>query len=375
VSADRKTTALEIDRTRVLAYRILAQQLDRPADRRPENLAVLDLGVQDTPYGSARQSLAARTATPPEQGALALLWSTRGAPHLHRWADLPKLAAALWPLSDADATARIASAQIKEGMRLGMAAFTAAARAMREVVTSPMTRGEVSTAVSARIPESLTFQCKVCDARHISGGLFQHVGLPAGVRLATGSSPTLLVPLDDRPEIPTRPGDPAALVTAYLRLLGPATPSEVAKFLGTTQAEIRRAWPEGLTEVSVDGQRAWLPADRVEALRSASAPPMVRLLPPSDPYLQARDRDLLVPDSGRQKAVWRALAKPGALLVDGEIAGIWRARLAGRATLEVTVTEFDPLTARRRDAVHDEADRVAAARGTGGVRVRFETGG
>jgi hypothetical protein len=161
-------------------------------------------------------------------------------------------------------------------------------------------------------------------------------------------------------------------VTAYLRLLGPATPSEVAKFLGTTQAEIR-AWPEGLTEVAVDGQRAWLP-DRVEALRSASAPPMVRLLPPSDPYLQARDRDLLVPDRGRQKAVWRALAKPGALLVDGEIAGVWRARLAGRATLEVTVTEFDPPAARRRDAVHDEAGRVAAARGTGGVRVRFETG-
>jgi hypothetical protein len=375
VSKDVKPPAVEVDRARVLAYRVVAHELDRSPGRRPEDLAVLGVGVQDTPSGSARQALAARTPMPPVDGALALLWTARGAPHLHRWADLPGLAAALWPMSDADASARIASAQIKEGTRLGVAAFTAAARAMREVVTGPMARGEVSTAVSSRIPRPLTYQCSACDARHISGGLFQQVGLAAGVRLAAGASPAVLVPLDDRPEVPGEPGDPAALVTAYLRLLGPAGPAEVAKFLGTTQAEIRRAWPRDLAEVRVDGRRAWLPADRLEALRSASPPPMVRLLPPSDPFLQARDRDLLVPDRERQKAVWRALAKPGALLVDGEVAGVWRARLTGRATLEVTVTAFDPPAAALRTAVDEEAGHLAAARGAAAVRVRFGTGG
>jgi hypothetical protein len=364
---------VEVDRARVLAYRVAAHELDRRLDGSPEDLAVLDLGVQDTPSGSARQALAARTPLPLEEGALALLWSIRGAPHLHRWADLPGLVTALWPLSDADATTRIASTQIKEGTRLGMAAFTAAARAIREVVTTPMTKGEVSTAVSARIPESLTYWCRVCAAQHISGGLFQHVGLPAGVRLEPGASRTTLAPLEDRSDIPSKPGDPASLVTTYLRLLGPATPAEAAKFLGTTQTEIRRAWPADLAEVRVDGHRAWLPADRVDLLNSAPSPDLVRLLPPSDPYLQARDRDLLMPDKARQKAVLRILAKPGALLVDGEIAGVWRARLAGRTTLEVTVTAFDPLTAPVRSAVHDEAGHVATARGVTGVRVTFDS--
>ena len=366
---------LEVDRARVLAYRVTAQQLHRPPGSRPEDLAVLDLGVQDTPSGSARQSLAARTPVPPTEDALALLWTVRGAPHLHRWADLPGLAAALWPMSDADATARIAGGQIKEGARLGLGAFTAAARAMREVVRAPVPRGEVSTAVSSRIPRSLTYQCTVCEARHISGALFQQVGLPAGVRLAPGTSPAVLIPLDERPEVPGTPGDPAALVTAYLRSLGPAGPGEVAKFLGTAPAEIRRVWPRDLAEVRVEGHRAWLPADRLEALRSASLTPMVRLLPPSDPFLQARDRDLLVPDRERQKAVWRALAKPGALLVDGEIAGVWRARLAGRGTLEVTVTGFDPPAASVRAIVEEEAGSVAAARGATALRVRFGADG
>jgi len=151
-----------VDRGQVLAYRVAAQQLDRP-DVAVEGLAVLDVGVQDTPYGSAVQALAARSVVPsgpaPDAGLVAI-WSVRGAPHLHRPADLPALAAALWPLSDADATARISTTSIKEGAKLGLAAVAGAAQAMRDVVTGPMPKGEVSTAVSARVPESLTYPCR-----------------------------------------------------------------------------------------------------------------------------------------------------------------------------------------------------------------------
>jgi len=292
------TVTTSVDRARVLAYRVAAQQLDRP-DLAVEELAVLDVGVQDTPYGSAVLALAARSRLDCGDAGLVPIWSVRGAPHLHRPGDLPALAAALWPLSDADATARIATTNIKEGAKLGIAAFTAAAAAMRAVVTEPMPKGEVSTAVSARVPQSLTYWCRVCAAQHISGGLFQQVGVLAGVALDRSRRDTWLAPVPARPRIPAAAAGTADLVAAYLRLLGPATPAEAAKFLDTSQAAARPAWPGDLVEVSVDGRRTWLPEDRLDALLGATRPDVVRLLPPSDPYLQARDRDLLVPDPAK----------------------------------------------------------------------------
>lgn len=360
---------LDVEREQVLAYRVAAHQLDRSV-KDPLELAVLDLGVQDTPQGSARLAVAARTTEPlADDEATAVVWSTRGAPHLHRTADLAALAGALWPAGDADATARITNSRIKEGARLGTAAFTAAAEAMRDVVQAPMTKGEVSTGVSAGVPESLTYECSVCAARHISGGLFQQVGIAAAVRLWSRGAATMLSPLDHRYPVPTAAVGAAAYVRTYLRLLGPAGPSEAAAFLGTSVAEGRRAWPDGLTEVRAAGRRSWLPEDQVAALRSAPAPRLVRLLPPSDPFLQARDRDLLVPGKARQKALWPILAKPGAVLVNGEIVGTWRARVAAKKRLDVTVTPFEPLPDQVRTALDDEADHVATARQAADVRL------
>jgi hypothetical protein len=361
---------ISVDRGRVLAYRVAAQHLDRP-DVAVDGLAVLDVGVQDTPYGSAVQALAARSPLPAPDAGLVAIWSVRGAPHLHRPADLPALAAALWPLSDADATARFSTTPIKEGAKLGIAAVAAAALAMREVVTEPMPKGEVSAAVSARVPESLTYRCRACAARHISGTLFQLVGVLAGVALDRSRGDTWLAPVPGRAAIPTAAAGTADLVAAYLRVLGPATPAEAAKFLDTTRTAVRPAWPlDELAEISVDGRRTWLPADRVDALRSAQRPDLVRLLPPSDPYLQAKDRDLLVPDNARQKEVWRVLGSPGALIVDGEVAGTWRPRKSG-ARLELTLTPFDRVPPRVRKGAEAEAERVAAARGATDVRVRW----
>ena len=41
-----------------------------------------------------------------------------------------------------------------------------------------------------------------------------------------------------------------------------------------------------------------------------------------------------------QKEVWRILGNPGALLLDGEIAGVWRAKVSGRKRVDLTVTAF-----------------------------------
>jgi hypothetical protein len=192
----------------------------------------------------------------------------------------------------------------------------------------------------------------------------------AGVCLDRSRGDTWLAPVPGSPGVPAAAAGTADLIAAYLRVLGPATPTEAAKFLDTSTTAARPAWPGGLVEVSVDGRRTWLPADRVDALRTAPRPDLVRLVPPSDPYLQARDRDLLVPDRARQKEVWRILGNPGALLVDGEVAGTWRPKKSG-ARLELTIVPFERVPARVRTAVAAEAERVAQVRGAKDLRVHW----
>ena len=364
---------ISVDRARVMSYRVAALGLAERVSARPGDLPVLDLGVQEYTPGSVQVALAARTSADPADDRLLTVWAARGAPHLHRRADLPALVRQLWPVSDADAAARIKSGQIPDGMRLGVEAFRVTAAAFREVVREPMPRGEVSTEVSRRVPASLTYDCRSCRARHIAGNVWQHSGLAGGVEVQSRGRDAMLGPIDDAPPQPTGNEGIGDLIAAYLRLLGPATPLEVGKYLGSSTAEMTRVWPAGvLAEVAVDGRTAWLPEDAVDALRSAERPSGVRFLPPMDPLLQARDRDLLVPDRARQKQVWRILGNPGVLLVGGEVAGVWRAKMSGRKRVELTVTPFEPLSAARRGQVEAESAEVARARGVPEASIRFD---
>ncbi|MFF5080350.1 DNA glycosylase AlkZ-like family protein [Actinoplanes sp. NPDC000266] len=364
---------VSVDRAQVMAYRVAALGLAERAEARPADLPVLDLGVQEYTPGSAQVALAARTSGPLADDRLITVWAARGAPHLHRRADLATLVKQLWPISDADATARIQSGQIPDGMKLGIEAFRVTADAFREVVHGPMPRGEVSTEVSKRVPRSLTYDCRSCQARHIAGNVWQHSGLPGGVEVQSRGKDATLGPI---PGAPPRPGENEGigdLILTYLRFLGPATPLEVGKYLGSSTAEMKSAWPsERLAEVIVDGKKKWLPADAADDLAAASRPQGVRFVPPMDALLQARDRDILVPDRGRQKEVWRVIGNPGALLIDGEIAGVWRAKLAGRKRVDLTVTPFGKVPPARRKQIETEAAEVARAREVPEATVVFD---
>ena len=65
-----------------------------------------------------------------------------------------------------------------------------------------------------------------------------------------------------------------------------------------------------------------------EALLRApdGAPAPARLLPSGDLFylLQGADRELLVPDPGQRASLWTSRVWPGAVLVDGDLAGTWR---------------------------------------------------
>jgi hypothetical protein len=157
----------------------------------------------------------------------------------------------------------------------------------------------------------------------------------------------------------------AELLRRYLRSYGPSKPQAFAEWTLRSVAEARavfEAIESELVQVKVDRSAEWLLAADVDALTSPAEPTGVRLLPAQDPYLQQRDRERLLPDREHRKRLWRPVGGPGLVLVDGEPAGTWTSRRAGRS-LNVTVEPFDRLSKSDRLAITDEVDSIAALRG------------
>ena len=355
----------EATRAQVLGLRVRAQQLDAaPATTALEDAAVLDLGAQDTGPDGARWALAVRGVDVPAIGddALVTAWTLRGAPHVYRRAELPDVAAATWPWSDADAAKRVfdASKPLRAAGIGVLDALDSVAGTMRQLVTEPTVKGEVSGRLAELMPEPYLRWCRPCQATHLYEQPFRLAALRAGLELEPGTSPPVLRPVPGLTPS-SAPDDRFDVVRGALRLLGPSTPKDVAGFVDAPVAEVRRRWPQDAVEVRVDGAARWLLAADVEALRSGPAR-TVRLLGPYDLYLQGRDRDLLVPDPARRKELWPVLGRPGAVLVDGEVAGGWRPRASGRR-LRVAVQPWATLPQRTVAAVGEQAERLAAFRG------------
>lgn len=361
-----------VDREQVLAYRIARQGLHRT--NTPVNeLDVVDLGVQDTPPGAYRLAFGARTEADVDDHDLVRAWSLRASPYLHRAEDLPRVAAAIWPRTEREALGKFAwqkDVMENAGMTT-VEAIRHAAEAMRDVITEPMVKGVASTAVSKVVPKALTGFCRGCNAVHIFESLFRLGALPAGLRLDLTASPPLLIPIENWPGIPEQQVGAEDLVTEYLRFVGPASIGDVAAWFTTTQKEIKEIWPAGLAEVDVDGRAAWLPESEMDLLLDPPEPPQARLVPPSDLFLQDRNRAMLVPDKARQKEMWPVIGPPGAVLVDGDVAGLWRTKASGKKKLEIRVTEFVPIEPDARAEVEAEARRVGDLRGVAETQVSF----
>ncbi|MGY1624461.1 winged helix DNA-binding domain-containing protein [Geodermatophilus sp. SYSU D00965] len=353
-----------LTRRQVLDLRVSAQQLDRAAGGLADT-AVLDLGVQDTGPDGGLWALLLRgvdVAGLPE-GALATVWTLRGAPHLYRREDLPAVAAATAPFSEADAGKRVfdAAKPLRAAGIGTLEALDAVAAAMRSLVTVPMVKGEMSGRLAELMPEPYLRYCRPCDATHLYEQPFRLAALRAGLELEPGTSPPVLRPVPGL--VPSETVPPRFdVVRGYLRLLGPATPKLVAGYLDAPVKDVQARWPEDAVEVSVDGERRWLLAEDADRLGEVPAAHGPRLLGPFDLFLQGRDRDLVVPDPARAKALWPVLGRPGAVLVDGEVAGTWRPRKSG-SSLTVAVEPWRSPTAALREAVTAEAERLAAFRG------------
>ena len=147
------------------------------------------------------------------------------------------------------------------------------------------------------------------------------------------------------------------LARRYLHVFGPATSGSFARWAGIGKAEASAAFgllADTLIPVRTPVGDAWILADDEAAFRRARSrsAASARLLPSGDSYflLWGADREILVPEAKRRTELWTTRVWPGALLVGGEIAGVWR-RSAG----EVFIDAWRRLSRSEWEAVEAEA--------------------
>jgi Winged helix DNA-binding domain len=361
-----------VDQRQVMSFRIHAQQLDRVKGT-VAGTAALDIGVQDTGPDGGMWALAARgvdvKALPGKD--LILLWTVRGAPHFYRRAEAGRVAAAVEPFSDGDAGKRIfdASRPLKQAGIANLDALDEVAEQMRAIVTKPTVKGEVSGRLAKVMPEPYLRFCRACNAIHLYEQTFRLAAVRAGLELRPGTSPPVLERIS-RFSKAGGAGERLDPIRAYLRLLGPATHKHVADYLDAPLKDVKAHWPEDTVVVLVGSQKRWVLAGDEQALESADAQ-TTRLLGPFDLFLQARDRETIVPDSARAKQLWPVLGRPGAVLAGAELVGAWRPRKSG-SRFTVSVQPWRKLaTAQRRD-ITEQAERLAAFRDVTLKAVDFE---
>src|SRR5690606_4168602 len=182
----------------------------------------------DTGTDGALWALAVRGAEPSWDG-LALAWTLRGAPHAYRRSDLAEVAVATAPWSEADAAKRVfdASKPLREAGTPVLEALRTTAGRMRDIVTEPMVKGELSTRLTEISEPELLSWCRPCNATHMYERTFRLSALQAGPELEPGTPPPVLRRIPKlKPPLLRRLGDAADprfdVVRGYLRFYGPA---------------------------------------------------------------------------------------------------------------------------------------------------------
>jgi winged helix DNA-binding protein len=162
------------------------------------------------------------------------------------------------------------------------------------------------------------------------------------------------------------------LARRYLHVFGPATPASFSGWAGIGPAAGRDAFTalaRSLTAVRTPIGDAWILSGDEPAMRAKPRPAApTRLLPSGDVFflLQGAARELLVPAADRRAALWTPRVWPGALLVNGEVAGVWR-----RAGGLVVIESWRRLARSEREAVEAEATALPLPDVGGRMRMRW----
>ena len=162
------------------------------------------------------------------------------------------------------------------------------------------------------------------------------------------------------------------LARRYLHIFGPATATSFARWAGIRPVAASAVFQElvnTLTPVRTPVGDAWILAEDETAFRAQPPPPApARLLPSGDAFylLWGTDREILVPEANRRAELWTSRVWPGALLVGGEIAGVWR-----RSAADISLDAWRRLSTAEREAVEAEAISLPLPGLKGPITVRW----
>jgi len=322
-------TRLDLTRTQILAFRRLAGGLDERLPRGPGSLRrAAWAGLQDSMPRAALLSIHARVeGTGPftwEDPSLVQLWGPRFNVFVVAARDLAVFSLGTLP-DDAKGRRRA------EDLAARLSAVLGGAR---------MPYGQAGHALGVH-PNSLRYAAA-------TGTVV--------IRWEGARQPAIWT-------VPPPEADPRdarlELARRYLHVYGPATPEAFGQWAGIGRRHGVAAFGalrESLTPVQTPVGDAWIRTQDEAAFRAAPGPTAAaRVLPSGDAYLlfHGTDRDLLVPDADRRRALWTPRVWPGGLLVAGEIAGTWR-----RADAVMTVQPWRRLSRAERDAVAAEAESL-----------------
>ena len=334
---------LELTRSQILAYRRRVSALDERLPAGPDSLRVAAwAGLQDSMPRAAVLSIHARVErTEPATWAdrsLVQVWGPRLHAYVVAAPDLAAFSLGRWP---DDARGR----RVAEDLAARLHAFLDGRR---------MGYGEAGDGLGVH-PNRLRYAAA-------TGTVL--------IRWDGARQPTIWTVPPPRVDAADARRD---LARRYLHVFGPTTAAAFAEWAGIGPAGGRAAF-DGLRTALAPvrtpiGDRWILAADEPTFRLPEGAAAAARLLPSGDTFflLQGADRELLVPDARRRSELWTSRVWPGAVLVGGEVVGVWR-----RAGPVVAAQAWRRLSNAERAAVEAEAASLPLPDVGGRVVVRWD---
>ncbi len=158
--------------------------------------------------------------------------------------------------------------------------------------------------------------------------------------------------------LPTASGPLDNMVLRYLAAFGPATPGDFQTWSGIRGARetFDRLRPR-LTTFRDERKRELFDLPKAPRPDDVDAP--VRFLPEFDNALLAHDDRSRIIDAEHRKFVFlKNLQVLGTFLIDGRVAGIWKA-IRKKKTADIALTPFGKLRKADRDALAEEGEQLA----------------